>query len=138
MRYREKFYTAASKEEVGGMGKTMMDAIPVFQLLQSLFHMNSVDHGFWEGEERQHPLLKLFLIITELAEAGEAIRAGTAEVPCDKGDNTLLLTQIEEEMADVVIRVLDFCEGFGIDLGKAILKKHDYNLSRPHRHGKTC
>lgn len=39
------------------------------------------------------------------------------------------------ELADVVIRIMDYCEGEGIDLESAILEKHEYNKNRPYRHG---
>lgn len=39
-------------------------------------------------------------------------------------------------MADVVIRVMDYCESQGIDLAQAIIAKSAYNKTRPHKHGK--
>jgi len=38
-------------------------------------------------------------------------------------------------MADIVIRVLDFCGWAGIDLQAMLVEKHTYNLTRPYRHG---
>lgn len=70
-----------------------------------------------------------------------------AEVVCrpckGRGNMTVTgvrrLTNEEEEMADVVIRVADYCGYRGIDLGRAILSKMNYNATRPHMHGgKTC
>lgn len=40
------------------------------------------------------------------------------------------------ELADAVIRVLDLAGALGVDLESAMLAKHDYNKSRPYRHGK--
>jgi hypothetical protein len=45
------------------------------------------------------------------------------------------LTCVEEEMADIAIRLFDTAEFWGVDLEKAIRIKHLYNASRPHRHG---
>lgn len=39
------------------------------------------------------------------------------------------------ELADIVIRVLDTAEAFGIDLQYAIELKNDYNRTRSYRHG---
>lgn len=39
------------------------------------------------------------------------------------------------ELADAVIRILDYCEFAGIDLESAISIKARYNESRPYRHG---
>lgn len=46
---------------------------------------------------------------------------------------------IHTELADVIIRVLDYCGYAGIDIDAAISQKHEYNKSRPYRHGgKKC
>jgi NTP pyrophosphatase (non-canonical NTP hydrolase) len=42
---------------------------------------------------------------------------------------------MEEEMADIIIRVLDTAGFFGLDIGEAIRKKLEYNRTRPQRHG---
>lgn len=43
------------------------------------------------------------------------------------------------ELADVIIRVLDYCGYAGIDIDAAISQKHEYNKTRPYRHGgKKC
>ena len=49
------------------------------------------------------------------------------------------LTNEEEELADICIRIADYCGYRNIDLGAAILAKMDYNATRPHMHGgKLC
>lgn len=42
---------------------------------------------------------------------------------------------VPSELADVVIRVMDFCDTYGIDLHAAIVEKLDYNATRGHKHG---
>ena len=42
---------------------------------------------------------------------------------------------IAEELADVVIRVADSAEDWGIDLEQAVIDKMEYNRTRSHRHG---
>lgn len=39
------------------------------------------------------------------------------------------------ELADVIIRIADFCGLHGIDLEEAIRFKMTYNKTRSHRHG---
>ena len=43
----------------------------------------------------------------------------------------------EDELADVIIRVLDLCAFKGIDIENHIKAKMRYNASRPHKHGKA-
>lgn len=42
---------------------------------------------------------------------------------------------VPSELADVIIRVLDMCEHYGIDIEAALAEKHAYNKTRPFRHG---
>jgi NTP pyrophosphatase (non-canonical NTP hydrolase) len=74
------------------------------------------------------------MIVSELAEAIEADRKSPAiPMASTKLD---MLTAVEEELADAVIRIMDYCGKHGMNLGKAIIAKHAYNQSRPFRHGK--
>ena len=94
-------------------------------------HTNAVAHGWWETE--RSPLEVLFLITQELAEAGEEYRNGhgLTEVYYHDGKPE----GFPVELADVAIRLLDYCAHLGIDLEVEILRKHGYNVSRPYRHG---
>jgi NTP pyrophosphatase (non-canonical NTP hydrolase) len=42
---------------------------------------------------------------------------------------------VGSEAADVLIRLLDMCEEYGIDLEKEYERKLAYNRTRPYRHG---
>jgi NTP pyrophosphatase (non-canonical NTP hydrolase) len=48
------------------------------------------------------------------------------------------LTNEEEELADLAIRLADYCEWRGVNLGRVILSKMAYNKGRPYRHNKVC
>lgn len=39
------------------------------------------------------------------------------------------------ELADVIIRIMDYCGSENIDIHKAVALKMEYNSTRPHRHG---
>lgn len=41
------------------------------------------------------------------------------------------------EIADVLIRVLDACGAWGIDIDQAVKEKLDFNASRPGKHGRS-
>ena len=46
---------------------------------------------------------------------------------------------IAVELADAMIRILDYCAYSGIDIEEALKLKHAYNKGRPYRHGgKKC
>lgn len=64
----------------------------------------------------------LALITSEISEALEDFRKDQKE-------------HFAEEIADVVIRVLDLCGGMGIDLDSEISKKLEINKNRGFRHG---
>lgn len=42
---------------------------------------------------------------------------------------------VGSELADVLIRLLDMCEFYGIDLDREYARKMAYNWTRPFRHG---
>jgi NTP pyrophosphatase (non-canonical NTP hydrolase) len=109
----------------------------VIPTIQRAVHLNSVKHGFWVGMSQRNPLVKLMLVNCELAEAVESIRKDKANEPCDKS-GLEHITALEEEIADAVIRLLDFAEAYELNLARAIIDKHEYNRTRPFKHGKTC
>ena len=88
-------------------------------------HENAVDHGWWD-EERGFP------------EVLEEYRNGRLPTEVYAGNNGKP-EGIPIELADVIIRVLDYCGYAGIDIDAAISQKHEYNRTRPYRHGgKKC
>jgi len=71
------------------------------------------------------------LVVTELAEAVEALRKGNPESEKIPG-----FSHVEEELADAVIRIMDLCGGRKYRLHEAILAKMKHNADRPMMHGK--
>ncbi len=52
-------------------------------------------------------------------------------------DHVPSLTGEAAELADVLIRIFHYCGRRGINLGEAVRLKHEYNITRPYKHGKN-
>jgi len=92
-------------------------------MLSELAHeirLNNEKNGFIWDTARDVPAL-LALIHSEVSEALEAYRD---EKPLD------------EELADVIIRVLDLSDRLGVDIGKTVREKVEKNKLRGFRHGR--
>jgi len=93
-------------------------------------HRNAVEHGFWPPEGRNNGEA-IALMHSELSEALEALRDGNPKSVKAPG-----YSQLEEELADVIVRVLDFAGGLELDVAGALLAKMQYNAGRPPKHGR--
>lgn len=114
--------------------------------LQGRIHQMNVGKGFWQDKENRNKGEAVMLMICELSEAVESHRKPIREMlPIEDlrilfsvdhdGDveqesryfthqyNNFVKGSIEEELADVTIRLLDYCAGFGIKLKTLDLSK---------------
>jgi len=78
-----------------------------------------------DEENRTRMNEKLMLVVTEIAEAAEAVRHNDYE-------------NFKEEIADTFIRLLDICGACSIDIAEEIEQKMFKNEKRPEKHGKLC
>jgi len=97
-------------------------------------HAVASDKGWWD-EPRLAPEC-FMLMVSEIAEALEEYRNNKGDYYIgEKGKPE----GIGVELADLLIRVFDYCGKFNIDIGKIIIEKMKYNETRPYRHGnKVC
>ena len=101
---------------------------------------NAKEHGFHQAyddmlkaapEEQRKAmrrtirLAKMALISSEVGEAVQALQHGAEDA-------------FIEELADIVIRILDLCGSEAIDLTLPLLAKMMSNRKRPYLHGKEC
>ncbi len=113
------------KEAEAAYQKTIIEA---FRTMQHAVHKNAIDHGWWDQPREDGTCVAL--MHCELSESVEALRDGDpADKHCPEHGSALV------ELADTVIRIMDFCERKGWSLGKAIVAKHEANKKRPYMHG---
>lgn len=92
-------------------------------------HQRNIEAGWWHDLKTGEKLLRndgemIALMHSELSEALEGVR---------KSINDTHLTDrpmVEVEMADCIIRILDYCGARGLDVGGALVDKLEYNLNR--------
>lgn len=123
-------------------------------------HERAKAAGWWEAGKIKTPLECHMLIVSEVAEASEAVRdrkpafyvvakspeLGRGEVgakTCSAGEIEAILKMVPSakpegeatELADAVIRIADWFGRHGWDLEAVIKAKMAYNATRGYRHG---
>lgn len=85
-------------------------------------------NGWWSWDRNDGELIAL--MHSELSEALEGLRAGNS-----KSDKISQFLSVEEEFADVIIRIMDMAVARGYRIGDAIEHKLLYNEQRSFKHG---
>jgi NTP pyrophosphatase (non-canonical NTP hydrolase) len=97
--------------------------------IQKHIHSTAKDKGWWDKDRNDGEMIAL--IHSELSEALEALRHGNP--PDDKIPE---FSGLEAELADAVIRIMDYAGGRGLDVAGALVRKIEFNETRERKHGK--
>ena len=118
-------YWSSREHSMNLSAEKQLQFFALFGELQAESHANAVRKGFWSSlnqtDDEMFPA-KIALCHSELTEALEAHRK--------RGEKS----EIGEELADVIIRVMDIAERLQIPLALHIISKHEHNLGRPFMH----
>ena len=105
--------------------------IDSFRTVSAIVFDNARSHGFWSKGRNKAEMIAL--MHSELSEALESIRKDF-----DRPDEHCpSFSNVEIELADCIIRIMDFSHGLGLDVGAAVIEKMAFNAGRPHLHGKN-
>lgn len=98
-------------------------------------HQYALAKGWYDNDTRTFGDM-CTLFHSEISEAYEEYRNGHEVTETYfKPETPMKAEGVPTELADCVIRILDYCGRVGIDLQAVMEKKHAYNLTRAYRHG---
>lgn len=93
-------------------------------------HENAKKHGWWDEPRTFGEVIAL--CHSELSEALEEYRNGRPTLWYGDGGKP---EGIVIELADCIIRILDYCGHEKYDMESILKIKHEYNKTRPYKHG---
>ena len=105
--------------------------------LQQEVYQTALDHGWWDNGDRNFGEV-IALVHSELSEALEQWRLGKSVTETYINPKTGKWEGVPVELADAIIRILDFCGRNNIDMETVLNQKNEINKTRPYKHGKIA
>lgn len=105
---------------------TRLGHVTMHQSLNHLafdIHANNRKAGWWDNPREDGTLF--MLMVSEIAEAMEGARKDLMD------DKLPHHKMVDVELADAIIRILDYCGAHDIDIGGIVAEKRAFNIVRP-------
>jgi NTP pyrophosphatase (non-canonical NTP hydrolase) len=113
------------------VGKVAAEAFKQsFDMIQSAAYATARSKGWWPEQLDVNHGEQLALMHSELSEGLEYLRHGNGP-----SDHIPAFSGLEEELADVIIRIMSYAGRTNLKVSEAVLAKMEFNAGRPHKHG---